>query len=635
MATDFTYNNKTINSSGPIKPSGKNQPLDPRTEVKLYANIESIPSPYIGMTITVLADETNSGKMTDYKVISLKADNLGVANSVVDQVQRYIDYLGASSGGSVSQEDINTAVNNYLTEHPVQSGATAEQAAQIEDNKIAITDIINNKLDGKSFKFLTQAEYEALSEEEKNNNEIEYHITDSVDIKVPEFGSSDVGKVLLVNNDGISIGWGSLTAEGLNIRDINNGEEFTIIGQIETVYGNIVLNKTNITINEDSSDTFTVSLDKAPTNNQTVSLSLNNANCTLSETSLNFTSDNFSDPQTITVNGVHDTNSYADKSSVITVKSSGVPNKTIIVSITNIDEEQTIGLNSISIDEVATVKVGSAITLTATLDPANATNKTVTWGIDNSNCTINPNGLSCTVSGVATGSSIVTVTSEDGNYSDSCNITIEENNISETDLIEGAKLSLRGKQQSGTVLNDESGNGYNASIERGTWVDNYISSPKICISNETYPDMFTDNYFTYTIVVLFGDVAGMQYLTRVTNKGTNTVYCTVNYIEMLNITLNCAGTWITTGDMKVVVDTKYVITIVRKQKDESNDVFEFYINNELKYSADISNTKLILKDSDFIVDSSSENSRLYDIVYYDKALTPTELTHNYNALMGV
>ena len=91
MATDFSYNGKTINSSGPIKPSGKNQPLDPRTEVKLYADIESIPSPYVGMIITVLEDETNSNKMTDYKVLSLKANNLGVANSAIDQVQRYVD----------------------------------------------------------------------------------------------------------------------------------------------------------------------------------------------------------------------------------------------------------------------------------------------------------------------------------------------------------------------------------------------------------------------------------------------------------------------------------------------------------------------------------------------------------------
>ena len=44
-----------------------------------------------------------------------------------------------SSGGSVSQEDISTAVNNYLTEHPVTGGATAEQANQIEANKTNIS----------------------------------------------------------------------------------------------------------------------------------------------------------------------------------------------------------------------------------------------------------------------------------------------------------------------------------------------------------------------------------------------------------------------------------------------------------------------------------------------------------------
>ena len=262
MTTDFSYGNKAIDSSGPIKPSGKNQPLDPRTEVKIYADIETIPNPYVGMIITVLEDETNQNKMTDYKVLSLKANALGIANSVVDRVQRYVEYLGVStggssssgtggtgltseqeeqlnkipemeasinnineslntkantsdiptntselyndsgfltsipseyitetemneaianisSGGSVSQEEINTAVNNYLTEHPVSSGATAEQVAQIEANKNDITDIINNKLDGKSFKFLTQAEYDVLSESEKNNETIEYHITDA------------------------------------------------------------------------------------------------------------------------------------------------------------------------------------------------------------------------------------------------------------------------------------------------------------------------------------------------------------------------------------------------------------------------------------------------------------------------
>ena len=40
----------------------------------------------------------------------------------------------------VSQDNINSAIENYLTEHPVQSGATTEQAAQIEANRTAIGD---------------------------------------------------------------------------------------------------------------------------------------------------------------------------------------------------------------------------------------------------------------------------------------------------------------------------------------------------------------------------------------------------------------------------------------------------------------------------------------------------------------
>ena len=109
MATDFSYNRKTINASGPIKPSGKDMPGDPRTRVNTFADIKNIPNPYIGMPITVKADETNSNKMTDYIVLSLKANASGIANSVVDQVQRYVDYLSVSSSGSVDLVNLPSA----------------------------------------------------------------------------------------------------------------------------------------------------------------------------------------------------------------------------------------------------------------------------------------------------------------------------------------------------------------------------------------------------------------------------------------------------------------------------------------------------------------------------------------------
>ena len=230
MSTDFSYGGKQIVISGPIKPNGKDMPSDARTRVESYADIASIPNPHVGLKITVKVDETNNNKMTDYIVKSLKANSMGVANSLIDEVVRYVDYLGANGQGvdtnnfatkeelglkadktelhshinktvldgitstnvdnwnnkvdkvegktlttndytneekqtvaslkatvgdtssglvkdvkdlktnGVSQDNINVAIENYLQEHPVSGGATAEQVAQIEANRTAIGD---------------------------------------------------------------------------------------------------------------------------------------------------------------------------------------------------------------------------------------------------------------------------------------------------------------------------------------------------------------------------------------------------------------------------------------------------------------------------------------------------------------
>ena len=115
MATDFSYNGKQIVSSGPFKPSGKDMPVDARAVVKLYADIANIPNPHVGLKITVKSDETNNNKMTDYIVKSLKANSMGAANSAVDEVVKYVDYLGVSSDGSTSQGYATTAyVDNKI-----------------------------------------------------------------------------------------------------------------------------------------------------------------------------------------------------------------------------------------------------------------------------------------------------------------------------------------------------------------------------------------------------------------------------------------------------------------------------------------------------------------------------------------
>ena len=80
-----------------------------------------------GKTLTT-NDYTNEEKQT---VASLKATVGDTSSGLVKDVEDL-------KTNGVSQDNINTAIENYLQEHPVQSGATAEQAAQIEANKTAI-----------------------------------------------------------------------------------------------------------------------------------------------------------------------------------------------------------------------------------------------------------------------------------------------------------------------------------------------------------------------------------------------------------------------------------------------------------------------------------------------------------------
>ena len=63
----------------------------------------------------------------------------------------------------------------------VKVAKEAERAAQAEAGIQAHSDETRNMLGGKSLKYLTQAEYDILSEEEKNNENIIYYITDLED----------------------------------------------------------------------------------------------------------------------------------------------------------------------------------------------------------------------------------------------------------------------------------------------------------------------------------------------------------------------------------------------------------------------------------------------------------------------
>lgn len=69
----------------------------------------------------------------------------------------------------------------------------------------------------------------------------------------------------------------------------------------------------------------------------------------------------------------------------------------------------------------ASVKQGKRITLTATVEPANATNKNVKWSSNNESVATVSDGV---VTGVATGDATITVETVDGGYKASCTVTV-------------------------------------------------------------------------------------------------------------------------------------------------------------------------------------------------------------------
>ena len=159
---------------------------------------------------------------------------------------------------------------------------------------------------------------------------------------VPSYSANDAGKVLAVNSDGTSLKFINISSAGLDIRDVEANEIFTVSNAEEdiSVYGNIVLSATSLSINEDSTGTFTVSLSTAPTNNQVVNISVDNNNCTVNKSSLTFTPDNYATAQTVTVNTVHNSTNYSDLTSIVTLTSNNVTTQKVNVTITNIDVEK-------------------------------------------------------------------------------------------------------------------------------------------------------------------------------------------------------------------------------------------------------------------------------------------------------
>ena len=196
MATDF--NNNALPSQGGFKPNPVDTPIDIRTRVETEADIVNIPKPYIGMVIFV----KDTGKR--FEVVSLKDAGTGmsiVENGAVNEYKEIAmhEHSNKAALDAIDYDNVlnwKSAYNHSQSAHaPADAQKNVQADWNIDDqnsdafiaNKPDFSmfplrnelDEVEEMFDNKSFKYLTQAEYNALSDDEKNNEAIVYCITDA------------------------------------------------------------------------------------------------------------------------------------------------------------------------------------------------------------------------------------------------------------------------------------------------------------------------------------------------------------------------------------------------------------------------------------------------------------------------
>lgn len=137
MATDFSYANKTIITSGAIRPSEKNTPTDARCRVATKADMEQIPMPAVGLLVFV-EDEQKF-----YVVGGLKANAMGVANMQVD-MDRVVALVDSSTGGTLDENAVKELCKAYHTENTVTKIVSASQFTDVDGDGIYEATITHN-----------------------------------------------------------------------------------------------------------------------------------------------------------------------------------------------------------------------------------------------------------------------------------------------------------------------------------------------------------------------------------------------------------------------------------------------------------------------------------------------------------
>ena len=175
-----------------------------------------------------------------------------------------------------------------------------------------------------------------------------------------------------------------------------------------------------------------------------------------------------------------------------------------------------ISVESVELDaQNVTLKIGETTTLTATITPDNATNKNVTWSSGNEDIATVDNGGKVTAQGV--GETMITVTTEDGQKTAECVVTVIEKSDPEPEEIPVESVEL--DVQNVTLKIGET------TTLTATIIPDNATNKNVTWSSENEDIASANN----GIVTAIG--AGETTITATTEDGEKTAECVVTVIE--------------------------------------------------------------------------------------------------------
>ena len=273
-------------------------------------------------------------------------------------------------------------------------------------------------------------------------------------------------------------------------------------------------------------------------------MSINNDYISIDKESLTYTPDNYDRPQTIILSANHDASSFENKTSIITLTSHNVINKSIEVTIVNIDENKT--LTSIS----AIYTQGDKVVYPTTSLNSLKSNLVVTATFDNGST---ENVTDYTLSGeLSVGTSRITVTYQE-------QTTTFDVTVSEKPETSGNAITVD------QMISSMNGSGLDTKVKKVDGVDNQY---EVLVPGGYYPNSFVDAYNNGKGITLEPNTTYTVKINRDTEAYTKMYNFVVTEAGLQRLDFE-AGAEFTTGESGRVLLIYYVNVIGAKYTVES------------------------------------------------------------------